>query len=128
MKNAKLDVIKRDVQRLDSALNQNEFGFQAAVLLMSAAFVTGPDTESLATFTGYEPSLVAEISVRMHQAGLWRAGAVNSDHWFRGEKWTAGIWTDSLVAEGLVLAQQRDDGQWEYRALNRRAAIGGRIS
>lgn len=128
MKNASLDVIKREVQQLDPVLDQNDFGFRAAVVLMSAAFVTGADTESLAAFTGYPPSLVAEISGRMHQAGLWRDGTVYSDHWFRGEKWTPGIWTDCLVAEGLMLARQRKDGQWEYRALNKRAEIGGSVS
>jgi hypothetical protein len=128
MKNDSLDVITREVQQLDPNLDKNDFGFRAAVVLMSAAFVTGPETESLATFTGYQPSLVNEISARMHQAGLWRDGAVNSDHWFRGEKWTAGIWTDCLIAEGLMLVRQRVDGQWEYRALKERSAIGGSVS
>jgi hypothetical protein len=128
MKNASLDVIKREVQQMDPALDQNDLGFRTAVVLMSAAFMTGPDTESLAAFTGYPLSLVVEISDRMLQAGLWRDGVVNSDHWFRGEKWTAGIWTDCLVAEGLTLARQREDGQWEYRALKERSAIGGSVS
>jgi hypothetical protein len=128
MKNASLEVIKREVQQLDPNLDQNDFGFHAAVVLMSAAFVTGPDTESLTAFTGYPPSLVTEISARMLQVGLWRDGVVKSDHWFRGEKWTAGIWTDCLVAEGLMLARQRNDGQWEYRALNKSAAMDGSIS
>jgi|HubBroStandDraft_4_1064222.scaffolds.fasta_scaffold00312_9 hypothetical protein len=111
VKNASLDVIKREVQQVDPALDQNDFGFRAGVVLMSAAFVTGPDTESLAAITGYPLSSVVEISGRMHQAGLWRDGVVNSDHWFRGEKWTAGIWADCLVAEGLILARQRKNGQ-----------------
>jgi hypothetical protein len=128
VKNVTVDLIKQEIQQLDPTLDQNDFGFRTAVVLMSAAFVTGPNRESLTAFTGYPPSLVAEISDRMHQAGLWRDGAVNSDHWFRGEKWTAGIWTDCLVAEGLMLARQRKDGQWEYRALKERSAIGGSIS
>src|ERR1700730_5635785 len=84
VKNASLDVIKREVEKLDPNLDQSDFGFRAAVVLMSAAFVTGPDTESLAAFTGYPLSLVVEISGRMIQAGLWRDGVVNSDHWISG--------------------------------------------
>jgi hypothetical protein len=80
VKNVTVDVIKQEVQQLDPALDQSDLGFREAVVLMSAAFVTSSDTESLAAFTGYSPSLVAEISGRMHQAGLWRDGAVNSDH------------------------------------------------
>ena len=128
MKNASIDVIKQEVQKLDPSLDQNDFGFRAAVVLMAAAFVTGPNVENLAAFTGYPLSLVTEISDRMHQAGLWRDGAVNSDHWFRGEKWTQGIWTDCLVAAGLMVARQRKNGEWEYRALNKGVAIGGGVS
>lgn len=123
MENVSVDVIKGEVQLLDPNLDINEFRFQTAVILMSAALVTGPNTECLAEFTGYPAHLVAEISDRMHHAGLWGDGEVKSDHWFKGERWTAGIWTDCLVAEGLMLARQRKDGQWEYRALNKRAAI-----
>lgn len=119
MKNVSVDVIREEVQLLDPTLDRNDLAFRVAVVLMSAAFVTGPDTESLAAFTGYPLGFVSEISGRMHQAGLWSDGTVNSDHWLRGEKWTLGIWTDSLVAEGLLLARQREDGKWEYRALMR---------
>jgi hypothetical protein len=91
VKDVTADVVKEEVQLLDPILDMNEFGFQAAVILMSAALVTGPNTESLAAFTGYPAHLVAEISDRMHQAGLWGDGEAKSDHWFKGEKWTAGI-------------------------------------
>ena len=120
MKNVSVDVIKKEVQLLDPTLDQNDFGFRAAVVLMSAAFVTGPDTGSLAAFTGYPASLVAEISGRMYQTGLWRDDAVMSDHWFDGEKWTVGIWTDSLVAEGVLRAWQKEDGEWKYRVVEKR--------
>jgi hypothetical protein len=119
MKTVDVDVIKKEVQLLDPSSHQNNIGFRVAVVLMSAALVTGPDTESLAAFTGYPPNWVAEISQRMHRAGLWRDSEVNSDHWYRGKKWTAGIWTDSLVAVGLMRARQRENGKWEYQALEK---------
>src|ERR1039458_5167557 len=109
VKNVSVDVIREEVQLLDPNLEHDDFGFQTAVILMSAAFVTGPHTERLAAFTGYPAGLVAEISRRMHQAGLWSDGVVESDHWFHDEKWTAAIWADSLVAAGLLFARQRED-------------------
>jgi hypothetical protein len=115
VKKVSVDEIKEEVQRLDPNKNEDEHGFQVAVVLMSAAFVTGPDTETLAAFTGYRASFIAEISRRMHQAGKWRDGFVRTDHWFNGEKWTVGFWIDTLVAEGFLLARQRNDGKWEYR-------------
>jgi hypothetical protein len=119
VKNVSVDVIKEEVQLLDPNLDQDEYGFQAAVVLMSAAFVTGPDTESLAAFTGYPASFVAEISRRMHHAGVWRDGAVPTDHWFDGDKWTVGFWIDTLIAEGILVARQRNDGKWENRTRER---------
>lgn len=120
MEKLSMDVIKEEVQLLDPDLEVNEFGFQVAVVLISAALVTGPNTESLIAFTGYPAHLVAEISDRMHKAELWRNGTVESDHWFDGAKWTVGIWIDRLVAEGGLLAQRREDGEWVYRVPEKR--------
>ena len=40
-----LDVIKQEIRRLDPGLEEaNEHGFQVAVVLMDAAFVTGPNS------------------------------------------------------------------------------------
>jgi hypothetical protein len=98
-----------------SKRTEDEYGFKAAVVLMSAAFVTGPSTEGLVASTSYPASLVAEILRRMRQAGIWRNGSVPTDHWFQGEKWTPGFWSDTLVAEGFLVARQRHYGKWEYR-------------
>jgi hypothetical protein len=117
MKNVSVDAIKKEGQLLDPSLDQNNVGFRVAVVVMSAALVTGPDTESLATSTSYAPNWVTEISQRMHRAGLSRDGKVNSDHWYRGKKLTEGVWTDSLVAVGLMRARRREDGKWEHQAV-----------
>ena len=113
--NDTLNVIKEEVRRLDPKLRSDELGFQAAVILMAAALVKGPNTEPLASFTGYPTGVVADISKRMHEAGLWENGTVKTDHWFDGDKWTVGFWADTLVAEGLVVTHHREDGEREYR-------------
>lgn len=118
---SRLDVIKEEVQRIDPELDKDDDEFQTAVVLMAAAFVTGPHTESLAAFTGYPGHLVADISRRMHKSGLWAHGVVKSDHWIdSNNNWTYGFWTDCLVAEGLVLARQTEDGEWVYRLLEKK--------
>lgn len=115
MKNDRLDVIKQEIRNLDPELKEHDRGFRIAVVLMAAAFVTGPDVERLSDFTGYA-GLVADISKRMHQARLWESGVVRSDHWFDGDKWTPAFWADVLVAEGSIVTRCREDGQREYRA------------
>ena len=47
MKIVSVDEIKEEVQLLDPNLDEDDDGFQVAVVLMSAAFVTGPNTEGL---------------------------------------------------------------------------------
>jgi|HubBroStandDraft_6_1064221.scaffolds.fasta_scaffold3168928_1 hypothetical protein len=49
MEKLSVDVIKEEVQLLDHDLEVNEFGFQVAVVLISAGLVTGPNTENRAT-------------------------------------------------------------------------------
>jgi len=63
--------------------------------------------------------MIADISKRMHQAGLWESGMVETDHWFDGDKWTACFWADALVADGSLVTQLRKDGERVYPALNR---------
>ena len=109
-------MIKEEIQRLDPALSRDDLGFHTAVVLLPAVLVVGPDIDRLVAFTGYSRSFVADISRRMHESGLWANGEVNADHWFEGDKVTAGLWVDCLVAEGLLVARRREDGQWEYRA------------
>jgi len=110
-----LEEIKHEVQQLDPVLNQEELAFRTAVVLLAAAFATGPDAERLVIFTGYPESFVSAISQRMRQCGLWTANEVSTDHWFTGDKWTLGLWMDSLVAEGRIVACRMEDGKWQYR-------------
>ena len=115
----KLEVITDEVRRLDPDLDPSDSEFQLAVILMAAAFVTGPNTDQIASFTGYHPQIVADVSKRMHEAGLWEDGVVKCDHWFDGDKWTAGLWCDTLVGEGLLESRCNEDGQREYRVTNK---------
>jgi len=120
MEEGTLDVIKEEIRKLDPGLeSDDEHAFQTAVVLMAAAFVTGPNTLRLSVFTGFPASLIADISKRMHRAGLWESGIVETDHWFDGDKWTPGFWADTLVADGSLVTQFRKDGEREYRVLNR---------
>jgi hypothetical protein len=115
-----LDVIKEEISRMDPELETDEHAFQVAVVLMAAAFVTGPNTQRLSAFTGYPASMIADISKRMHQARLWESGTVKTDHWFDGDNWTVGLTLDRFVAEGMCVTKLRKDGELEYRALNRK--------
>jgi len=45
-------LIKEEIRKLDPALETDEHVFQVAVVLMAAAFVTGPNTQRLSVFTG----------------------------------------------------------------------------
>jgi hypothetical protein len=115
-----LDVIKDQIRQLDPELETDEHAFQVAVVLMAAAFVTGPNTKRLSAFTGLPASMIADISKRMHQAGLWENGVVDANDWFDGDKWTAGFWVHTLVADGSLVTQFRKDGERAYRVLNRK--------
>jgi hypothetical protein len=111
----RLDAIKEQIRILDPELPEDDPGFQIAVVLLAAWLVTGPDIDGLFAFTGYSREMVSDISKRMHEARLWESGRVKTDHWFDGDRWTVGMWIDTLVAEGLLIPRQREDGETEYR-------------
>ena len=113
--NHEMEMIKEEIRTLDPELRGDDPLYQTLAVLMAAAFVTGPVTDRLSSFTGYSPGLVADISRRMHNAGRWKDGTVETDHWFDGDNWAPGFYTDTLLAEGQLVAQVRQDGQREFR-------------
>jgi hypothetical protein len=108
-----LDAIKEQVQIFDPGLKPDDYAFQAAVILMAAASVTGPYVERISCFTKYHPTLVAEISQRMREAGLWTDDWIEYQHWC-GELGDLSFMMDVMVAEGSLMARRGEDGKWGY--------------
>jgi hypothetical protein len=118
MEKITLEIIKKEVEKLDPALAgaENDEAYQVAVILLSAAFVEGPNVDRLVKFTGYSRDFIADISRRMHGSGLWENGFVHDDHWFRGDRYATMIfWTDTFVATGQIVVKRSADGQFLYR-------------
>jgi hypothetical protein len=121
-----LELIKKEFRRLDPNVQENERGFEICIVLIAAAFVIGPNIERLVSFTGYSQTLVADISRRMHDAGIWTSDEIDTDHWFNADdKWSIGLWIHCLVAEGLLVTRRQADGKWEYRVLGGNESSGG---
>jgi hypothetical protein len=106
-----LQEIKAAIQDLDPQLDRKSREFRLPVILMAAAFVVGPDIDRLASFTGYSRTFVAAVSHRMQACGRWANGNVCTDDWFDGDRVTAALWLDCLVADGTVEMGQTDDGE-----------------
>ncbi len=113
-----LEAVKEEVERLGPSVRgaEDDSSYRTAVVLLSAALVEGPDINGLAAFTGYSRDFIAAIALRMRVSGLWEDDFVNAQHWYRDDSYNpAGFWVDVLVAEGLVLAQRLENGQFIYR-------------
>jgi hypothetical protein len=117
MKGLTLEEVKSEIRRIDPGIKENDDGFSVAMVLISAAFSVGPEVAALVRFTGYTQAFICDIARRMKATKLWNEEGVETEHWFDGDNWTSGIWTDSLVAQGLLEACRRDNGDWEYRAI-----------
>jgi len=118
---ATLTLIKRQIERLDPALqrNENDDGYRVAVLLLAAVRVTGSEIEKLTEFTGYPREFVARVSERMRNSGVWDvSGTAHSDHWFQGDTPTTGaFWADVLVGMGLARAELLANFEVRYWAI-----------
>ena len=126
-----LGVIEGEVVKLDPALKgeRDDETFQTAVVLLAAAFVVGPDIDSLVAFTGYSGDFIAGISHNMRASGFWEGNVVNANHWFRADCLEPLIfWTDTLVATGQVAAKRSEDGQLMYRVRDSRAGLKNPIN
>lgn len=91
-------------------------GFRTAVVLVTAALLTGPDIDELVVLTHYPRQFVEDISRWMHASGRWTNGAVDAKHWFEGRYWNrAAFVSDVLIAEGCISRWLKPDGEWGYR-------------
>jgi hypothetical protein len=105
MKGKTLNEIEDEARRAVAFLSQDEEELKSVRVLLASAFFVGPDIDRLVSFTGYSRNFIAEISVRMHDSGLWADGEVCVGHWFDNEfKWTeTGFFQDWHVASGLTV-------------------------
>src|ERR1700722_3590520 len=112
-----LGMIKAEARGLGFSPSWGAEVFQIAVILLAAAFLIGPLTEQLGSFTGYPADLIDRVQRNMRKYGLWAGGTVHEDAWFNDDgSWKReGILVHVLVAQGRLIARQRKDGQWEYR-------------
>jgi hypothetical protein len=117
MKGKTLNEIQDEARRAEAFLSQDEEELKSVRVLLAAAFFVGPNVDRLVSFTDYSRDFIAEISVRMHDSGLWADGEVCVGHWFDNEfKWTElGFFQDWHVASGdMVKCHSGENGTLEY--------------
>ena len=118
MRRHDLRFVREALEDLDPAMKggEDEPGYRTAIVLL-AALELGPNVDALSRFTGYSPDFVRAIAGRSVEAGLWTDDDVCCEHWFAqdGQLRCTVFWTDTLVAEGLVVRSwSEEDGAYRY--------------
>lgn len=91
--------IKEAIRENDPNLNEEDPGFQVAVLLI-ASLKQGYNKRKLAKFTGFDPEFIGRVSERLKRNGVWRAGEVRAN-WV-DEDGAISFWLDVNVGLGYV--------------------------
>lgn len=91
--------VKNEIRRMDPNCGDGE-DFKTAVVLLSS-LETGPDSDALATFTGYPRKFVREIGGRLRDSGIWKNGKVYAGDWFDKDGGLA-FWLDVAVGRGFM--------------------------
>ncbi len=117
MKGKRLDDIRAQIRLVNPCLEADQQERMVLDVLLAAAFFVGPNIERLVSFTRAPLSMVANISCRMHDSGLWSKGTANIEHWFDEDmRWTEyGIQQDCGVADGMFVATYEGEG-WKYES------------
>jgi hypothetical protein len=117
MRGKTLDEIEDEAKRASPFVAQDEQDSQVVRVLLAAAFFVGPDVERLVYSVGPSRNFITEVSIRMHDSGLWADGEVCVGHWFDDEfEWSElGLRQDCLVATGdMVKCCCGQNGTLEY--------------
>jgi hypothetical protein len=113
--------VKAGILKLDPAqdpeLDPETPEFRAAVILIAAAFLLGPNVDLLVSFTHYSRTFVETVADRMRAYGFWVDGEVRTDEWLEGDKITGVFWAHCLAAIGKVHVERTEDGQVWYSAI-----------
>jgi hypothetical protein len=115
IKQAALRGMRRDVWNIDENLAENNYTFQAAMVLFASELV-GPYVDRIATFVGYPRGLVQVIGARLQEARIWETDEVRCEEWFDPKKGTIAFMLDLGVAEGtLTRSWSEERNQYAYR-------------
>jgi hypothetical protein len=95
-----IERVRREVKRMNPALDEENDGFAAAVVLISSV-ILGPNVRRIARFTGYSRCRVAEWGRRLRENGIWQGDRVGAAGWFE-EDGGLEFWLHVAVAQGLL--------------------------
>jgi len=92
--------------------------YRAAMTLLMATWVTGPDVDRIVDLTHYPRSFVSLVCARMLKSGLWEeCGTIHSDHWDRDDHCrVVAFLMDVMVGQGLAIAKKERDEDFRYWA------------
>lgn len=132
MKGKILDAVKNEILQADPDPVIGRDGLESGEVnvLLAAAFFVGPDVESLVSFTQCPRELIADISCRMRDSGLWANGRAIMEHWFDNNlQWEPdGLYDDFAVARGELVACQSEEGRFTHHPSGRSQGLPGRLS
>ena len=115
IKRPALKFMKRDVWDIGATLLEDNYTFQAAMVLLASEMV-GPYAARVAIFLGYPVGLVQVIAVRLREAGIWEEDEVRCERWFDPENGGLALLLDLMVAEGKLIRRWSErDKQLVYR-------------
>ena len=114
----KLKFIEETVEEClpDIEKDEDELIFQTAVVLF-AAMVVGTNIDDLTALTSYPRELVADISFRPRNSGLWVNGRVCYEHWSLDEDMVkpVAILLDVMVVMGDLTRKREESGAFRYK-------------
>lgn len=96
---------------IDSISNRQHKTQAKVALALVAALAVGTELNALVRYTGYPRRFVAEVTMRMDQAGLWSDCSINSDTWFdASENLKSIFWCHVLVGAGEARVEISEAG------------------
>ncbi len=100
--------MRRDVWSMDSALAEDSYTFQAAMVLFASELV-GPYVDRIATFLNYPLALVQVIVARLYEARIWESDEVRCESWFDPRKGAVAFLLDLMIAEGKLIRRWSEE-------------------
>ena len=102
MKHISLERLVKEVHHLDPKLSEEDDAFKCAVILLTAAIVTGPNIAKVSKFCQYPKSLVRRFATNFRNSEIWGHKYICSSDWNDRKSGGVAFWLDIATGLGFI--------------------------
>lgn len=94
--------VKKEIKRMDPALDENDDAFKAAVIMLYGSITGKHHSRSLQAKTGYPMDFIVSVTGNLRKSGIWTKDGKTAADWNNEESGGVEFWIHVSVGLGFI--------------------------